>query len=133
MKNMFAVITASAAVIFVSCASKEKGAFVDLRTGKEINIERDMSSGAWVNSKTGEPVYIYVDKEKNDTIYGKSGIVINGHVVQSDGKWWYDQDLDNTPDVGHKVKVESDGDTKVKFDNGQKVKLDDNEKKVKND
>jgi len=132
MKNMFAVLTASAAVIFVSCASKEKGAYIDLRTGNEITIERDMSSGAWVNSKTGEPVYIYVDKEKRDTIYGKSGIVINGHVVQSGGQWWYDQDLQEAPDVGHKVKVEDDGDTKVKFDNGQKVKLDDDEKKVKN-
>ena len=35
-----------------------------------------------INTETHEPVYIYVDRETRDTIYGATGDVVNGHVVE---------------------------------------------------
>ena len=76
----------------ISC-STEKDRYVDLRTGEAIKIEKDAETGIWINAETKKPVYMYVDTKKNDTIYGKSGLVINGHIVRSDDNvYWYDVD-----------------------------------------
>jgi hypothetical protein len=140
MKKILSLLSiALVALLWVSC-SNEKGRYVDLRTGEAITVEKDPATGAWINSETKEPVYIYVDTKKNDTIYGKTGVVINGHVVRAnDNVYWYDADMDSEYKVKsengeYKKKVEDDGDIKIKNgDTKTKIDGETGEKKVKND
>lgn len=122
--------------------SESKGRYLNLSTGKTIGVEKDEKTGYMVDMQTREPLYIYVDSKKDDTIYAKTGEVINGHVYLDDNnKYVFDGDeklkLDDGvtyKDGDYKVKVEENGDMKVK--NGdRKVKTDGEtgEKKVKND
>jgi hypothetical protein len=138
MKKLNSYLLIGLTVVMASCADK-KDRYIDLRTGQTIQVEKD-SSGAWVVADTKKPVYIYVDTEKNDTIYGKTGEVINGHVVKGeDNLYWYDSDVRNN-DAGtneaesgeYKKKVEGDGDIKIKTED-QTIKIDGEtgEKKVK--
>lgn len=124
MKKILVVMTVVTGMLWASC-SREKAAYIDLRSGQSIKVEKDPVTGAWLNAETKEPVYIYVDKNKNDTIYGKTGVVINGHVVKSGEVFWYDEDLEKE----NKVKT---GDYKIKTDD-KKIKVEDGEKKVKYD
>ena len=135
----------SSAIFFAAC-SNEKDSYVDLRTGKTITVEKDPQTGYWVNAETSETVDIYVNTKDKDTIYGRTGATINGHIVKtSDGVYWYDEDDEykakygddagmKVTDEDYKKKVEEDGDTKIK-DGDTKIKIDGEtgEKKVKND
>ena len=92
MKKAITAVVLILALFGISC-STEKDRYVDLRTGENIEIEKDPQSGVWINAETKKPVYMYVDTKKNDTIYGKSGLVVNGHIVRSDDNvYWYDVD-----------------------------------------
>ena len=133
MKKILVLVVVMTSLLWA--CSNEKGAYLDLRTGEKINIEKDPATGYWVNADTKEPVYIYVDSKKNDTIYGRTGNVINGHVVKYETIYWYDQDEDYKAKFGdYKRKVDDDGDVKIKTDD-KKIKIDGEtgEKKVKND
>ncbi|MEP7228659.1 MAG: hypothetical protein ABI691_00325 [Ginsengibacter sp.] len=125
-----------------SCADNDHR-FVDLETGKHINVVKDSANGYMVNADTKEPVIIYVDTETKDTIYGKTGKVINDHVIKTEeGKYKYVSNDDMKSDDGsykikdgdYKKKVEADGDIKIK-DGDTKIKIDGEtgEKKVKKD
>ena len=137
MKNAIIAVVLILTLFGISC-STEKDRYVDLRTGENIEIEKDPQSGVWVNAATKKPVYMYVDTKKNDTIYGKSGLVINGHIIRSDDNvYWYDVDHNEEYKVksdDYKMKVEKDGDIKIK-DGDKKTKIDGEtgEKKVKKD
>ncbi len=139
MNKIFGLLAIAAiSILWISC-SDEKSRYVDLRTGKTISIEKDPQTGVWMNTDTKEPVYIYVDTKSNDTIYGKTGVVINGHVTRSnDNIYWYDADVvPATTEVqsgDYKKEVEKDGDIKIK-DGDTKIKIDGEtgERKVKKD
>ena len=137
MKKAITAVVLILALFGISC-STEKDRYVDLRTGENIEIEKDPQSGVWINAETKKPVYMYVDTKKNDTIYGKSGLVVNGHIVRSDDNvYWYDVDHNEEYKVksdDYKMKVEKDGDIKIK-DGDKKTKIDGEtgEKKVKKD
>ena len=85
-----------------------------------------------VNADTKEPVIIYVDTQTKDTIYGKTGKVINNHVIKTEeGKYKYvshddlksdDDEANKIKDGDYKKKVEKDGDVKIK-DGDTKIKL----------
>jgi hypothetical protein len=126
----------AAGILVLGACSNEKGAYIDLRSGQEIEVKKDPATGEWINVKTGEPVYLYVDTKRDDTIYGKTGEVVNGHVVLSDDTWWYDDDpdykiKDGKTKVGDlKIKREDDGDLKIKDEN-RKRKYDDGEVTIK--
>jgi hypothetical protein len=137
MKKMFVLGILAAGILVTSC-SRTKGAYVDLRSGEKIEVEKDPVTGVWLNADTKEPVYLYVDTKKNDTIYGETGAVVNGHVVESNNSWWYDGDLEESYKVkrgdDYKMEVEKDGDVTIKNGN-KKTKIDGEtgEKKVKYD
>ena len=143
MKKSY-VFIALTAMLFIAC-NRSKDEYVDLRTGNPIEVEKDPVTGVWLNTETKEPVYIYVDTKKNDTIYGKTGAVINGHVVKNNDVYWYSEDVtwdDNLDDNmneeykikkdDYKKKVDGDGDIKIKTD-GKTIKIDGEtgERKVK--
>ena len=142
MKKIF-VLGIIAAGMFWSACTRAKGAYLDLRSGERIEVEKDPVTGIWLNADTKEPVYMYVDKKK-DTIYGESGQVVNGHVIRSGNEYWYDGDLEDNGDVVEKYKikrgddfkmeVEKDGDITIKNGNKKtKIEGETGEKKVKYD
>ena len=144
MKKVTLMVSLGLGIAVFSACSDSKSRYLDLSTGKAIELEKDGVTGLMVNKETGEPVYIYVDTKNNDTIYGKTGKVINGHIVLNAEKAYvYDEDeklkISNSGSVeykdgDYKVEVEKDGDVKIK-DDDKKVKIDaeTGEKKVKKD
>ncbi len=138
MKKLMLKLSAVILIAFSSSCSDSKERYVDLSTGKGIEIVKDEKTGLMVNKETGEPLYIYVDTQKNDTIYAKTGKVINGHVIlDGNKKYIFDEDQSASVkynDNDYKRKVENDGDVKIKSGD-QKIKIDGEtgEKKVKND
>ncbi len=127
-------LIAFAAILFTSCKPKDR--YLDLSTGKAVELEKDPETGLMVNAATKKPVYIYVDTETNDTIYGSTGKVVNGQVVKTEGgEYKYRGDYEyKSPDGDLKVEVEKDGDIKIK-DGDSKLKIDGEtgERKVKHD
>ncbi len=141
MKKLMTILAAG---VLIAACSDSKERYIDLSTGKPVEVVKDEKTGFMVNKETNEVLYIYVDTKKKDTIYGKTGKVINGHVIlTADKEYVYDEDekLKSGENAGaeykdgdYKVEVEKDGDTKIK--NGdKKIKTDGEtgEKKVKND
>jgi|SRR5688572_4485859 len=137
MKKTLASALGIAMIIGLVSCSDTKDRYVDLRTGKSVELVKDEKSGLLVDANTKEPVYIYVDTRNDDTIYGKTGEVINGHVIKNDNnEYVYEKDFQPYEVKGedYKVEVEKDGDIKIK-DGDSKIKKDGEtgEKKVKND
>jgi hypothetical protein len=134
--KLFLLAGSFVAITLMSCNNESK--YLDLTTGNRVDLKKDSSTNLMVDAETGKPVKIYVDREKNDTIWGATGKVINGRVVKTDnGEWKYDGDdelkVKNEND-DYKKKVESDGDIKIK-DGDKKIKIDGKtgERKVKKD
>lgn len=127
-------IAALAACTFTAC-DRTQSRYIDLNTGKSVELVKDPATGMMVNSDTKKPVEIYVDTKTNDTIYGTTGEVINGHVSKKDdGSYLFVGPYDyKSPDGSLKVEVEKDGDIKIK-DNDNKIKIDGEtgEQKIKN-
>jgi len=99
-----------------ACSSNKEGRFLNLTSGEEVNIVED-DNGRMVDEKTGQPVSLYVNTRTNDTIYGPTGKVVNGHLE-------YDDDAN--------LFVYDDGDKKVKIDGGE-YKIKNRNAKVKAD
>jgi len=152
MKKTILGISAFGFILSLSSCESE-GRYVDLESGNRIEtVEKDAETGFMVDAETRKPLYIYVDTETNDTLYGRTGNVINGKIASDNGKWKYDEDGDyKYTDGDYKLKVEADGDYKIKDgeykkkvdadgdikikDGDNKIKIDGEtgEKKVKND
>lgn len=133
MKKIFVLLSANVSMLLAISCSQEKGRYIDLRSGQALKIEKD-SAGAYVNADTREPVYMCVDTKKHDTIYGKTGEVINGHVVRdANNVYVYDKDESNenyqARSGDYKKKVD-DGEVKIKTDE-KKIKKDEDGRKVK--
>jgi hypothetical protein len=127
------LISIIAAVSFAWVSCESKGRYLDLNTGKEVELVKDEKTGLMVNKETNEPVDIYVDTKNNDTIYGKTGKVINGEINRS-GEVYVWRGAYEYKNGDLKVEVEKDGDIKIK-DGDSKLKIDGEtgEKKVKKD
>jgi hypothetical protein len=125
MKRILFISLICASGLWIACSNADTR-YIDLNTGETIKLEKD-ESGVMVNAETKRPVTIYVDTKTNDTIYGKTGKVINGEVVKnSDNTWIYKSDSDGewkVKDGDYKMKVEKDGDIKIK-DGDSKTKID---------
>ena len=137
MKKTIASGLGIAMIIGLVSCSDDKDRYVDLRTGKSIELVKDENSGLLVDANTKQPAYIYVDTRNDDTIYGKTGEVINGRVIMNDkNEYVYEKDFQPYEVKGddYKVEVEKDGDMKIKQgDSKIKVVGETGEKKVKND
>ncbi|MEO6452637.1 MAG: hypothetical protein ABIN97_01130 [Ginsengibacter sp.] len=149
MKRTYAfILTVITIVLFTGCTDKET--YVDLETGKTVTVTKDSTTGYMINADTKEPLGIYVNTATHDTIYGRTGKVINSFVIKHpDGKFSYRGDdeikitdgdakmkadadgASKVKDGDYKKKVDADGDIKIK-DGDSKVKIDaDGDKKVK--
>jgi hypothetical protein len=109
-----------------SC-NKASARYIDLETGEVIELDEDRETGLMVDKATREPVKIYVDTERRDTIWGLTGDVINGKLVEVEkGKWKYEGE-----DGEYKAEREKDGDYKIKAGEDVKVKYENGEYKEK--
>jgi hypothetical protein len=129
------IIPAIAALLLSATGCKnETPRYVNPDTGESLELVKDANTGLMVDEKTKRPVYMYVDTEKNDTIFGETGQVVNGHIVLQEGKYRYNDQKIKAEDGEYKIKVESDGDAKIK-DGTTTTKIDGEtgEVKTKND
>jgi len=144
MKKLLWIFFVGFSASWLNACSDANGRYIDLSTGKPVKLEKDELAGVLINKETKQPVYMYVDTRTNDTIYGSTGEVINGHIYKDDNdKYVYDNDEKlktegngevKYKDGDYKVKVEKDGDMTIK--NGdKKVEIDGktDERKVKKD
>lgn len=114
------------ALAHYSC-NKANARYIDLETGEAVELKEDKETGLMVDEESGEPIKIYVDTKRRDTIWGLTGEVINGKLVQAEaGKWKYEGE-----DGEYKAEREKDGDYKIKAGEDVKVKYDDGEYKIK--
>jgi len=74
----------------VSCSGNPYR-YVDLNTGKRINVIKDAATGYRIKAETKEPLMVYYDSKTKDTLWGKTGEVINNKVVLKDGKYYYEK------------------------------------------
>ena len=132
MKKMYVFILAGITfVYFTGCDNKDQ--YVDLETGKTITVVKDSTTGYMVNAETKEPVGIYVNTSTHDTIYGRTGKVINNLVIKHpDGRFTYEADGEiKVTDGDSKMKVEADGDYKIKEGDYKKKVEEDGDIKIK--
>jgi hypothetical protein len=138
LKAVLAMFIAS--IVWMAC-SDSKDRYVDLSDGQPVQLVKNDSTGLMVNAETHKPVRIYVDTKTHDTIWGKTGKVVNGSIRKSDnGGYIYigtDNDENDSKvkrddegsykikddDANYKKKVEKDGDIKIKTGD-KKIKID---------
>jgi hypothetical protein len=160
MKQLFyGVLFVTAASVGQSCQTKD-ARYIDLNTGEAVALEKDEQSGLLVDTATGKTVALYVDTKTKDTVWGKTGKVVNGQIQRNkdgDGDYVYvymdvdrpvESNLNNDGETkvesengayeikngDYKKEVEKDGDIKIK-DGNKKIKIDGEtgERKVKYD
>lgn len=153
MKIYILSVLAAAALVTASC-DNQQSRYIDPNTGEGLALRKDEASGLMVDTATGKPVKIYVDTQTKDTVWGKTGKVINGKIrrEKADGDdyvYVYDEPVrtevsgrkDNETSGAYEVKrgdykkeVGKDGDIKIK-DGNMKIKIDGEtgERKVKYD
>jgi hypothetical protein len=74
-------------------ALNSKGQYIDLTTGKKITLVKHNGNGFMYNVETQRPVYIYINTATSDTLYGRTGEVINGKVGRTrSGAYSYNDD-----------------------------------------
>ncbi|MDB5192794.1 MAG: hypothetical protein JWQ96_2357 [Segetibacter sp.] len=141
MKPLLMLI-AIVSMAFTACNKNKE--YVDLKTGETILVDRDPETGFMVNTETGKPVYLYVNTSNHDTLYGRTGKVVNKKIVRQGESFVYNDDEEYVYKNGdYKLIVEEDGDSKEKFgdtkikrdgDGDYKIKVgDDYKKKVEAD
>ena len=153
--KMFLIGALLGASVFSASCNTKQSRYIDPNTGEGLALEKDEASGLLVDTATGKPVAIYVDTETRDTVWGKTGKVINGKLRREKAEgdtyvYIYDEPVlqeatsgDNgdensgayeIKDGDYKKEVEKDGDIKIK-DGNKKIKIDGEtgERKVKYD
>ncbi|HXI01103.1 MAG TPA: hypothetical protein VNI52_12615 [Sphingobacteriaceae bacterium] len=108
------------------------GTYVDLSSGKEVQIIADPQSGYAINSQTRAPLEFYVNTSTRDTIY-RTGVVVNSAIMRDGTTWRLNDDMIERDGDNIKVKTEGDGDIKIKNETtGTKTKIEaDGDTKIK--
>ncbi len=75
--------------VWTSCRNASaSSSYIDLETGKEIIIERNLTTGEAFEAATGKPVRLYVDLQTGDTVDGSTGEVVNNRIRKTlSGTW----------------------------------------------
>lgn len=103
----------SAMAAETSSAAVVPGTYVDLSTGKEVQVVADPQTGYAINSETRAPLEFYVNTASGDTLY-RTGIIVNDVIVKEGSTWEFDEDMIERDGDNIKIKTDASGDTKVK-------------------
>lgn len=107
------------------------GSYVDLGSGKDVELNVDTRSRAAKPVDESIVVTYYVDPSNNDTIEASSGRIVNGALLHVNGNWSVDESkIKYDEDGSYKEKS---GDTKFKVDDDGDVKYKDGDNKMKYD
>lgn len=147
MKNKFFTM-AIAALLAVS--PQLHAQYVDLTTGEQVNLTKHQANGMVYNTTTQRPLYLYINTQTGDTLYGRTGEVVNGRIWRDDnGKFRVDDGsfifdngeyrlLREADSLGYKRKTRADGGQKVKYgdykrktDEEKDLKIKEGEAKIK--
>ena len=82
MKHAIFLSLASTVLLITACKDQTKSAYYDLNRDEDVDLVKDDATGRMIDAKSRQAPYIYVNNETNDTIYGATGEVINGHVIR---------------------------------------------------
>lgn len=126
-----------------SSAAVVPGTYVDLSTGKEVQVVADPQTGYAINSETRTPLEFYVNTSTGDTLY-RTGIIVNDAIVKNGSTWEFNEDMIERNGDSIKIKTNDDGDTKVKnkttdtkvkteADGDAKIKTPDSKTKINED
>ncbi len=128
---------AAPALVFTACNNND-AKYKNLETGEKVYIVKS-ETGEAMDSVSGKPVEFYVDLNTKDTIYGRTGVVVNNKIVKNaDGVYVMSEpevksEVEELIESGEDVKIKVDGDKmKIKTDD-KKIKIDGDDKKVKYD
>jgi hypothetical protein len=100
--------------------------YLDLRTNKKITVRIDTAKGSLVNTENNEPLDedLLVEPVKHDTIYAKTGDVVNNYIIKDDSGHRVDtvrintvevRTVEGTPQAPEKSKTKEKGNkTKTK-------------------
>lgn len=58
--------------------------YTDIRTHKQVSIRLDTTLGQIVNNETNEPMDLFVAPNSTDTIYGRTGTVVNNYIIKDE-------------------------------------------------
>jgi len=114
MKTTNLLMAGIVALASASC-NHDDPRYLDLSTNQPIDLQKDDSTGLMIVRDNGQPVEFYVDTKTHDTVYYKTGKVVNGHVVKSTegataGTWVVKADDDEYKALTGDTKIKSDGD-----------------------
>ncbi len=141
MKQFSVVFYLAFTIVLVSCNSRNDR-YMNLNTGEYVDMRTDTTSGLMVNATSGAPVEIYVDTRSHDTIYGKTGKIVNGRVTRLEsGKWEVKNNGGEFKVVNgdDKIKIESNesktknGNVTTKVEKDGDIKIEDGHKTIKID
>src|SRR5580765_559832 len=91
MKHITILSGISFLIFGVTSCSDSNARYTDLNTGKSITVVKDSTTGYMINAETKEPLVVYYDSQTKDTLYGRTGEVINNKVNKTpDGKYYYE-------------------------------------------
>ncbi len=137
LKILFKTALIITPIVLVVACNKNAAKYENLETGEKVTIVKDPTTGYAIDSITNEPVDFYVNLDTKDTIYGKTGMVVNNALIKtSEGTYLLDDakiksDGEEFKAKSDEVKIKVDGDDiKIKTDD-KKIKIEDGEKKVK--
>lgn len=140
MKRIFAGGAWIIIAAFLPGCNDDESRYLNLKTGEPVVLKEDEKTGLMVDAETGQPIEMYVDTKTRDTVWGRSGKVVNGRIRRtksSNGNFTYvymDDDAvkrerENDGDIEYK-----DGNSKIKSENGEyKIKRGDYKKEVEKD
>ena len=114
--------------------------YVNLSTGEPVTIIRDTEKGYYVYSDSKEPIendMFFVDINTRDTLYGRTGVVVNNAIIRADTGWSLNESMVERD--GEEIKIKTaDGKLKIdgdemKYKEGEdtKIKVDGDESKTK--
>lgn len=58
--------------------------YLDLNTGKPLEVMHDTETGYVLDAETGAPVDIYINMNTMDTFYGRTNTVVNNAVRENE-------------------------------------------------
>jgi hypothetical protein len=137
LKTLFKVALMITPIMLTVACNRNAAKYENLETGEKVTIIKDPTTGYAIDSVTNEPVDYYVNLDTKDTIYGKTGMVVNNALIKTpEGTYMLDNakiksDGEEFKAKSEDVKIKVDGeDMKIKTDD-KKIKIEDGEKKVK--